>query len=152
MIEIRKTINVGEVYLSYKKQLDYDYEKIESSKDAARILRSIIPEDQISFREHSYALYLDNSNNVLKCQHLSAGSSTGTMMDPRIIFQGALLTNSVAFILCHNHPSGKTKPSIADLEVTAKIAEGGKILDIKLLDHIIITANSYYSLADNGNI
>ena len=77
---------------------------------------------------------------------------TATLVDVRLLYKRALELSAVAIILCHNHPSGKLNPSKADKQLTQKIKEGGTSLDIKLLDHIIITEKSYFSFADNGEI
>jgi DNA repair protein RadC len=81
---------------------------------------------------------------------LSHGGLTGTIADPRIILKKALEENAVSIILGHNHPSGNLRPSKADEEFTLKIKEGAKYLDIKLLDHIIVSEEGYFSFADKG--
>jgi len=83
---------------------------------------------------------------------LSMGGIAGTVVDPKLVFQCALLSCAESIILCHNHPSTNLTPSEADHAITKKIAKAGKLLDITLLDHIIITENSYYSFADHGNL
>jgi DNA repair protein RadC len=95
---------------------------------------------------------LNRASKPLGWVKISQGGITGTVADPRLIFQAALLTNSSALILSHNHPSGNLNPSQADIELTRKIKEGGKILEISLLDHLIISGDGYYSFADEGMI
>lgn len=143
---------IGEVEVSYKKKTEIPFEKITSSFTASECIRKLIPENQINYREHMYALYLNNANKILGYQLLSVGGITATLLDIRILIQGALLTNSVALILFHNHPSGKLKPSNADIELTKKVSSSLGLLDLKLLDHLIITETSYYSFADQGMI
>ncbi len=143
---------IGEVELSYKKKSNVVFQRITSSQSADTCIRTFFPKEQISYRERMYALYLDNSNNILGYHLLSIGGITATLVDVRILMQGALLTNSVAFILFHNHPSNKLKPSQSDIQLTDKIIKSAKTLDLKVLDHLIITENSYYSFADNGDI
>jgi len=75
---------------------------------------------------------------------------TGTVADPTLILAAALKGGAVNIILCHNHPSGNLKPSVADEQLTAKIKKAAQYFDIKVLDHIIITSESYYSFADEG--
>ena len=147
-----KSFTIGEVQLFYKKRITSPFQKICSSKQANECIRQIIPVEQINYREHMYALYLDNSNNVIGYQLLSLGGITSTLIDKRILFQGALLTSAVAIVLFHNHPSQKLEPSRADLELTKEIKRASKILNIKLLDHIIVTEQSYYSFADEGEL
>jgi len=83
---------------------------------------------------------------------LSRGGITATMVDVRLVFKKAIEISSVAIIICHNHPSGKLKASASDKELTQKIKESGEMLDIKLLDHLIITQKDYFSFADNGEL
>ncbi len=85
------------------------------------------------------------------CQ-ISAGGLTGTMADVRMIMQTALKSNSCSIILSHCHPSGNLEPSEADKDLTKKIQEAGKVLDIAVLDHLIITSESYYSFTDEGKM
>ncbi len=141
---------INEIQLSYKKKLKTSFQKISSSKQANQCIRQIIPVEQINYREYMYALYLDNGNNVVGYYLLSVGGINSTLVDVRILMQGALLTRSVGFILVHNHPSGKLTPSLSDRQLTEKIKEASKVLDLKLLDHLIITEDGYYSFADEG--
>ena len=143
---------IGEITLSYIKKpfVQINTTKISSSQDAERCLRELFPETQISYREHFYVVYLNNSNKVLGYQLISIGGITPTMVDLRIIFQGALLAHATAILLCHNHPSGKLEASKPDQELTEKIHAAGKVLDITVLDHIILTEDDYCSFADNG--
>ncbi|MBD0333245.1 MAG: JAB domain-containing protein, partial [Chitinophagaceae bacterium] len=87
---------------------------------------------------------------VLCLFNVSSGGITGTVADPRLIYTAALKVNAVSLILCHNHPSGSLKPSRADEELTQKIKSAGAFLDIKVLDHLIISSEGYYSFADEG--
>lgn len=142
--------SIGEVKLSYQKRQQSPFQKIASSSDADTCFRAIFPCEQINYREHMYVLYLNNSNEVLGYQLLSIGGITATIVDIRVLMQGALLLNAIAIILCHNHPSNKLKPSESDIQLTKKAAKSAEILDIKLLDHIIITEDNYYSFSDEG--
>lgn len=139
----------GEVQLSYQRK-EPEYTKITSSRMASEFIRSIYPTGQINHRESMYVIYLNNSNKIVGYYLLSTGGITGTLADVRLVFQGALLTNSVAIIMSHNHPSGTLKASSADKAITKKIARAGETLDIKLLDHIIVTEDSYFSFADEN--
>lgn len=143
---------IGEVQLSYQKNIESPFEKITCSKSTNNCIREIIPLSQITYREHMYVLYLDNANKIIGYQLLHVGGITATMLDIRILLQGALLTNSVGIVLFHNHPSGKLYPSQADIELTRKVKSSTKLIDIKFLDHIIITASGYYSFSDEGNL
>lgn len=120
---------------------------IKSSATAFQILQPIIGELQ---NEEFWVLYLNNSNKVIAKKQLSKGGITATMVDVRLLFKKAVELAIVGIIVCHNHPSGKIKPSKSDELLTQKIKEAGQTLDIKLLDHLIITQKDYFSFADNG--
>ncbi len=120
---------------------------IKSSTNACNILQPIIGDLK---HEEFWVLYLNNSNKVLKKSRLSKGGITATTVDVRLLFKEAIETAAVAIIVGHNHPSGKLIPSNADKVLTQKIKIAGETLDIKLLDHLIITQKDYFSFADNG--
>lgn len=121
-------------------------EKITSSKDAFEILQPIMGELE---HEEFWILYLNNANKILQKSQLSKGGITGTLVDVRILMKQTLELGAVGLILAHNHPSGTLKPSNADKDVTQKIKRASESLDIKVLDHLIITQKDYYSFADN---
>ena len=100
--------------------------------------------------EEFWIVYLDNSNKILQSLQLSKGGITGTLVDVRIVFKKALLLGAVAIILAHNHPSGTLQPSNADINLTQKLKIAGEQLDVKVLDHVIITEKAYFSFADEG--
>lgn len=102
--------------------------------------------------EYFYVLFLNRNNQILGNYLVSKGGFTGTVIDVRVIFQVALKVCATNIICCHNHPSGSLVPSDADRQVTSKIKDAGKIVDVTLLDHLIVTSESYYSFADNGEI
>ncbi len=102
--------------------------------------------------EEFYVLLLDRSNAVIREFRISQGGVSGTVVDPKIVFNKAIENLASGIILCHNHPSGNLKPSDSDQSITTKIREAGKLIEINLLDHIIFTDNSYFSFADEGLI
>ena len=102
--------------------------------------------------EEFWMLSLNRANVVLKVEQISRGGMTGTMADPKIIFQKALRNKAVAVIVAHNHPSGQLKASESDKKITRKLVEGGEIIDIPILDHLIFTNQGYYSFADKGEL
>lgn len=120
--------------------------KIGSSKNVFEILQPLMGELQ---HEEFWILYLNNSNKILHKAQLSKGGITGTLVDVRIVMKQALELGAVALILAHNHPSGTLKPSKADKEITQKLKMASEALDIKVLDHLIITQKDYFSFADN---
>lgn len=119
--------------------------KITSSKDVLKLMQPIIGDLQ---HEEFWVLYLNNSNKVLAKHQISKGGLTTTIVDVRVLYKKALELSAVGLIVCHNHPSGKLKPSTADISVTQKIKQAGITLDIKLLDHLILTEKAYFSFAD----
>ena len=121
--------------------------KITGSKAIFDIMQPLIGEIAT---EEFWIVYLNNSNKVLHKSQLSSGGLTGTVVDVRLVFKKAVEINSTAIILCHNHPSGNTKPSDADIQLTKKMKLGGETLDVKVLDHVIITEKAYFSFADEG--
>jgi DNA repair protein RadC len=123
--------------------------KITGSKDVYDIMQPLLGSLP---HEEFWVLYLNNANKVLSKTQLSKGGITATLVDVRLLFKKAVEISAVAIIICHNHPSGKTEPSSQDKVLTKKIKEGGVSLDIKLLDHLIITEKSYFSFTDNGKI
>lgn len=100
--------------------------------------------------EEFWLLMLNRANQVVRKERCSAGGMAGTVTDPKIIFKAALEHRASSLILVHNHPSGNTKPSEADLKITKKLKEAGTLLDIPVLDHLIFTDSAYYSFADEG--
>ena len=120
--------------------------QIISSETACEILRPLIGDIE---REEFWAVYLNQSNRVIRKERLSAGGLTGTYVDVRLIMKGALLCNATGMIIAHNHPSGNEKPSGEDNRITEQIKKAADTLNIRLLDHVIITSNTYYSYIDN---
>ncbi|NRT10905.1 DNA repair protein RadC [Flavobacterium sp. 14A] len=121
--------------------------KITSSKAIFELMQPIIGE---LAHEEFWIVYLNNSNKVLSKEQLSKGGITGTLVDVRIVFKKALELSATALILCHNHPSGTLVPSEADKHITKKLKLAGESLEIKVLDHVIVTENSYFSFVDSG--
>lgn len=121
--------------------------KVNNSKKVFELMQPVIGELS---HEEFWILYLDNANQILIKQQLSKGGITGTLVDIRLVLKKALELNSVALILCHNHPSGTLKPSEADKKLTHKLRNAAQSLDIKVIDHLIITEKAYFSFADEN--
>jgi len=146
---VQQQFKVAEVEVSYK--TDYKVQErpqINSSNDAYRILLQHWKLGSIELLEEFKVILLNTNNRVLGIVDISVGGVSGTLVDPRIIFAIALKTNSSKILLAHNHPSGNIQPSNADLKITQKLKEGGKLLEIEVCDHIIVTTDRYYSFAD----
>lgn len=124
-----------------------ELKKITSSKAVFEIMQPIIGELP---HEEFWVLFLNNSNKVIYKAQISKGGITGTVVDTRIIYKTALEHNATSVILVHNHPSGTLIASEADKQITRKLKEAGKHLDILVLDHVIVTEKSYFSFADDG--
>ena len=122
---------------------------VTKSKDIALFLQA-----QLAYKSHELfiAIYLNNAQKILHHEIISEGGLTGTVADPRIIIKKALTHNATSIILCHNHPSGSLKPSKADETLTKKIRDAAILFDIKVLDHIIVSSEGYFSFADEGMI
>ena len=119
--------------------------KVTSSESVFELLQPVIGDLP---HEEFWAVYLNNANKVLQTLQLSKGGITGTIVDVRLTLKTALQLGAVGIILAHNHPSGTLKPSQADKQLTKKLKLAGESLDIKILDHLIITEKSYFSFAD----
>ncbi|MFT6065176.1 MAG: DNA repair protein RadC [Paraglaciecola sp.] len=135
--------------LAKRRQLEIALEKpkITSSKEVFNLMQPVIGDLE---HEEFWVLFLNNSNKVLAKTQISKGGLTATVVDVRLLFKRALELASIGIIVCHNHPSGKLQPSTADKQITQKIKLAGVTLDIKLLDHLIVTEKSYFSFADEG--
>lgn len=120
---------------------------ISSSKAVFEIMQPIIGELP---HEEFWVLYLNNSNKVIYKSQISKGGITGTVVDTRLVFKMALEHHATSVVLTHNHPSGKLQASDADKQITKKLQEAGKHLDILVLDHLIVTEINYFSFADEG--
>ncbi|AUC77498.1 MULTISPECIES: RadC family protein [unclassified Olleya] len=121
--------------------------KITSSASVFELMQPIIGELP---HEEFWIVYLNNSNKVIYKNQLSKGGITGTLVDTRLVLKTALEVGAVGLILAHNHPSGTLKPSQADKDVTLKLKTAAQSLDIKVLDHLIVTENAYFSFADES--
>lgn len=124
--------------------------RIGTSREAAQFFRQFW--EGMDLYESFYVVYLNANNNTIGWYKASQGGITGTVADPRMIFCKALQCGATRLMMAHNHPSGNFRPSEADISLTKKIREGGKFLDIMVLEHIILTEDGYYSFADEGLI
>ncbi|MBX2943193.1 MAG: JAB domain-containing protein [Cyclobacteriaceae bacterium] len=144
---------VAEIQLSYKSNIKPSQRpKINSSRDAHTVLKETWDETKIELVEQFKVMLTNRANKVLGIFEVSTGGISGTVADPKLIFAAAIKAAASGIILSHNHPSGNLQPSQADIDLTRKIREAGRFLEIQLLDHIIITTEGYYSFADEGLI
>jgi DNA repair protein RadC len=139
---------LAEIELSYRPKKSH-HPVIKSSADVYFHLLKFFPEETISLQERFVAAYVNRSNRLIGVCTISTGGITGTVADPKLIIATALKAAATGIILCHNHPSGNLKPSVADIELTKKIQSACKLLDIQLLDHIIVVPQqAYFSYVD----
>ncbi len=149
---MKELTQVAEITISYKPTLNR-MPLIATTLDAYVELKEFFLEDIIRLQEQFLVMYLNNGNRVLGVYKLSKGGLTGTIADIRLILGTALKVAACSIILCHNHPSGTLKPSLSDIEITKKIIEAGKFMDIRVLDHLIISPDDrYISLSEEGLI
>jgi DNA repair protein RadC len=145
------TSNLCEIEIQYHNKVkSSEMPKVSCSKDAEGILREVWS-DKMEYVEEFMVLCLNRSNKVLGWSKISLGGLHGTVADPKVIFQIALKANASNIILAHNHPSGTIEPSSADISLTNKIKSAGEYLDLTVLDHIILSSESYYSFGDDGS-
>jgi DNA repair protein RadC len=150
---MKEKTTVAEISISYKPCIA-DKPIIKSPLDAYFVLRDFFPADTIHLQESFVVMYLNKSNRVLGVFPGFKGGITSTVVDVRLILSVALKTAATNIVLAHNHPSGNLQPSKPDIELTLKIKEAAKYLDIKVSDHIIVSSepNQYLSFADEGLI
>lgn len=145
--------NVSEIDIVYKKKAVCKASErplITASADAYQVCLHYWNKDKIDLLEEFKVLLLNRANRVLYLFPVSQGGLTGTVADPRVILAVAVKVAACTLILVHNHPSGNVKPSRPDEELTQKIKEAAKYFDIKVLDHLVISSESYFSFADEG--
>lgn len=141
---------IHEMELTYLPKYSAEEDKINSSKSAYELLMKIYNPNTILCQEESIVIYMNRGNKISGVQKLSKGGVTGTIIDTRLILSTALKSLSTGIIISHNHPSGNKNPSENDLMITSKLRHACDLLDIKLLDHIIVTKdNGFYSFTDN---
>lgn len=140
---------IPEIEVSYERP-KRELPKILNSSDAADVFRAHFNKHHLELKESMYCMFLDTKNKVLGITRISEGSRTATIADPGFILAVAAKSNANGVIMSHNHPSGDTAPSQADIEITKRVGAALKLIGIQLLDHVIISANNHYSFGDNN--
>ncbi|WP_339875367.1 JAB domain-containing protein [uncultured Algoriphagus sp.] len=144
---------VAEVELVYRSKVPASQRpKVKSSRDVYRLFIENWNQDKIEYLEEAKLLLLSRGSGVLGIYNLSSGGTAGTIVDPKLVFAAALKANASSIILAHNHPSGNLQPSEQDVRLTRRIREAGKLLDLELLDHLIVSKQGYYSFADECSL
>ncbi|SOD12246.1 JAB domain-containing protein [Pedobacter xixiisoli] len=150
-MEQNEIFRVAEVQLSYKPHFRaQERPQISTSEQAYQVLLNNWDMKLINYIEQAKMILLNSNNRVLGIVNLSTGGSASTVLDTKILFTIALKATATSIILCHNHPSGNLRPSSEDIRITEKIKQGGKLLDIAVHDHLIISENGYLSMADEA--
>lgn len=139
---------VGQLTVTYKRT-KLPTQQIRQSSTVDEFIRPFY-EEVMDDVEHVKVIHLNRNNKVVNVHHLSSGTDCGALISVKDIMRHAILIKTHALILVHNHPSGTLKPSNADIEITEKVKNGARLLDLQLLDHLIITREGYYSFADEG--
>lgn len=145
--------SVGEVELTYKNRVPFEErQNVASAYSAYMQVLNIIDPNKIDYKEFFVVIFCDRMGNMTGYHTLATGGIDGCSVDVRQVMQGALLTNSACLLVAHNHPSGALRPSAADREVTKMINNACKALDIRPLDHLIVTTHGFYSFTENGEL
>ena len=148
-----KTLRAYKLVADRARSSKEELPRVKDSKDIYELLiSSIYDPDEVDVTESLYAIFLDSSNCVKGYIKVSSGGVANVLVDPRIIFCSALKCLATGIIVSHNHPSGVPRPSNNDRVLTQKLSAGAKLLDIRLVDHIIVGSNRYYSFLDNGEL
>ncbi|KLT67093.1 RadC family protein [Pedobacter sp. BMA] len=144
---------LAEIEISYKPKFkSVERPQIDSANKAYQVLINNWDLNKIELVEEFKIILLNRRNRVLGIVNISQGGMSGTIADPKIIFAVALKACASGIILSHSHPSGESSPSEADIKLTRKLTEAGKLLDLQILDHIIVCSDGYYSFMDEGMI
>ena len=140
---------VGEIKVSYKRTSEAIEKRVDCADKVAGVLRKVWNDD-LEYRESFYVLAMNHNCDVLGYAEMFKGGVTCTVVDVRMIFQLLLSVNAASFVVAHNHPGGVLRPSWQDKELTEKIVKCAKFMDINCVDHVILTADSYYSFSNEG--
>src|SRR5689334_23657978 len=138
-----------EITVSYKPNNQHKH-VVNSSRDAYLVFKGFFSGDTISLQEQFAVMYLNRAGRVIGVFKLATGSMTRVVCDIRLVLAIALKTAATSIMLCHNHPSENIEPSVEDTQLTTQIKEAAKLMNVTLLDHLIITRDTYYSFADDG--
>jgi len=141
---------IPQVELSMVREIKISGQKYNSSEEVARseFARNLLKSD----REKFICMHLNVKNQIISFEIVSTGSLTSSIVHPREVYKGAILSNSASVIFMHNHPSGDPEPSIDDMEITKRLEKAGEILGINVLDHIIVSSGGFYSFRQHNLI
>lgn len=143
--------NIPEITLKYKSG-NIEKTKIVSSQDSYKVLKKMFDSDTLEIFEQMIIVFLNNANKTIGWTKHSSGGTAMVVCDPKLILTTALQCGATKLIIAHNHPSGELNPSKADLIMSNRVKEGCNFIGMELLDSLIITAENYYSMADEGDL
>jgi len=147
----QSAFQVAEISISYSSKIkNSERPKLNSSREVFQVFSETWDSGKIELLEQFKVLLLNRGNRVIGLFEVSSGGISGAIADPKLVFGTALKACASAIVLAHNHPSGNLRPSQADIDLTKKMKAGGRLLDIDVLDHLIITTEGYYSFGDEG--
>lgn len=150
-LSLQKLFAITEVELVYRNKVrQEDRLLINTAEGAYDVFLMAWDMNKIELCEQFMILLLDRGNHVLGVSNISTGGVSACLVDPKIVFATAVKAKASGIILAHNHPSGNTKPSNADIALTKKLQDGGRVLEIQVMDHLVITPRSFYSFANEG--
>lgn len=141
---------INEVRIHYQRPIFTQNKTVRSSEDSERILREFIDSKRIDYKEFFWVLLLSNAHQVIGISEIGIGNTNGVSVNVKEIYHLALLSNASSIIVAHNHPSGKLTPSKADKSLTDKLKRGLELLDINLLDHLILSSESFTSFSNDN--
>jgi DNA repair protein RadC len=148
---VEELFAVTEIELIYRNpKKPKDRPRITDSRKAFDLFQQIWDQNKIELVEQFRIMLLDQNNSCIGLSHVSTGGMTSCIVDPKVVFGTAIKAKATGIILAHNHPSGNLKPSVVDNQLTEKLVEAGKLLDVRVLDHLIVGADGYFSWADEG--
>jgi DNA repair protein RadC len=148
---IQSLFSVTEVELTYRNKISpKDRPVVTNSQQAYDLLIQAWDMNKIELLEEFIILLLDRQNRCIGLSKISVGGISACLVDPKIVFATALKARASGLILAHNHPSGNIQPSKPDIDLTSKLKEGGNLLELAVLDHLIVTPQSYFSFANEG--
>ncbi|MBN7817466.1 JAB domain-containing protein [Algoriphagus pacificus] len=156
MEAVNQVINlhqVAEITLGYSPKVKSSQRpKVGCSRQVYEVLYNFWDKDTLELAEHFQVMLLNRANRVLGICTISKGGTAGTVVDAKLVFATALKGAAQSIVVSHNHPSGNLIPSEQDKRITRRLVEIGKVLDLPVLDHVIVTADGYYSFADEGEL
>lgn len=145
----KKRINVVSLKMVRERSIQYETSVVRSPYDVVQLAREFIGDAD---REHCILIALDTKNQPTALHTVSIGSLSAAIVHPRECLKICILANAASFVLVHNHPSNRTEPSQEDVELTKRMQSASEIIGIQILDHIIISTDSHYSLKENGHM